>query len=188
MSTPSEFRPSRQPGGGLTSVQDFDDLVQLLRASATGPEIVEVANTMGNVAQLVELISPKLVGATLSPEVGNLLVELLKSLRNHRTCVANLPPAWRALPEHGQYLTSLGHFRVLLNQWLMERAVEKSGARVLDQFEQLAWRTLGDGMLFMDVCQQVRSDVSAEEQAVEAPQTESSQLARAQSWWVKLRS
>jgi hypothetical protein len=117
--------------------------------------------------------------------IGPLLVDLLTVLRQHRQTVTSLSATWRELPEHANYVVALNNFRLLLNQWLMERSVEKTKAVQLAEFEALAWRTLGDGMLLMDVHQQLAARAFSETSQAEldgGPRTQ-----KAQTWWSKLR-
>jgi hypothetical protein len=173
-----------QPGESAMSVQGFDDLVNMLKSSTSDAQTIEIASSMGQVATMVEQIAPKLHSTGDAKVIGPLLVELMSALRKHRQVVSNLSGSWRELPEHANYLVSLGNFRLLLNQWLMERAVEKDKAASLDEFESLAWRTLGDGMLLMDVHEQLRRKAIADS---EQRASDGSKPDKAETWWNKLR-
>ncbi len=171
-------------GDNAQSVQGFDDLVQMLKTGASDQETVDLAQSMGRVAALVEKIAPQLASASGAIGIGPLLVDLMASLRQHRQTVTQLGITWRDLPEHANYVVALNNFRLLLNQWLMERAVNKLDIVQFAEFEALAWRTLGDGMLMMDIHQQfaARSFSETSQAELEPQRTE-----KANNWWNKLR-
>jgi hypothetical protein len=174
---------------GRGTVQGFDDLVKLLEQSGGTAEIMEVARSMGDVSHFVEQVSARMIQPGGDAELGELLVELLTALRRHRTYVANLPTAWKELPEYINYLAGLGNFRMMLNRWLAERAVFRGRAEALHDFETVAWRTLGDGMLLMDVFQQAQAQM-ATQSTTEHPTTLAADLdgsAKQGTWWDKLR-
>jgi hypothetical protein len=181
---PSSELNSRMHGRG--SVQGFEDLVKLLEGSGGSAELMEVARSMGDVSHFIEQVSAHMLNKG-DTEVGELLVELLTALRRHRTYVANLPPPWKELPEYINYMSALGNFRMMLNRWLAERAVFRERAQALQDFETVAWRTLGDGMLLMDVYQQAESQFQA------IPTSDATTMAaqldggKAATWWGKLR-
>lgn len=176
-------RPT-EPGMSGMSVQGFDDLVNMLKTSETDAETVQLAASMGQVAKMVERIAPLLGSINGKASIGPLLVELMAHLRRHRQMVSSLSMTWHELPEHANYMVALNNFRLLLNQWLMERSVEKDNAVQLEEFEGLAWRTLGDGMLLMDVYQQLARRAFSETSQAEL---EGTRTAKAENWWTKLR-
>lgn len=171
-------------GDGAASVQGFDDLVRMLKTAATDKETVDLAESMGRIASLVEQIAPQMAIHAGGTGIGPLLVDLMAALRQHRQLVTQLGLTWRELPEHANYVVALNNFRLLLNQWLMERAVNKFNVVQFAEFEALAWRTLGDGMLLMDIHQQLsaRSFSETSEAELEPVRAE-----KANNWWSKLR-
>ena len=100
----------------------------------------------------------------------------------HRRSVG-LP--WRGLYEYAAYLQALNNFRVLIGQWLLDggpRSVEL--LLTAEDFELVAWRTLGEGMLMIDMYEQWLASGTKESAlgALEEPQVQ-----RAVQWWRKLR-
>ena len=98
----------------------------------------------------------------------------------------NLGLPWRGLYEYAAYLQALNNFRVLIGQWLLD-----GGPRSLEllltaeDFELVAWRTLGEGMLMIDMYEQWLSS-EAREHSQLGSLTEP-QVQRAVQWWKKLR-
>jgi hypothetical protein len=135
-------------------------------------------------ASLVEKIAPMQESHDGTSALGPLLVDLLAALRHHRQKVTQLSVTWRELPEHDNYVIALNNFRLMLNHWLMERSVSENHAAQLAEFEALAWRTLGDGMMLMDVHQQLvlRAVAQTDNAALEPERTNKST-----NWWGKIR-
>ncbi len=173
----------QDPMSGM-SVQGFDDLVRMLKSTATDDATVDLASSMGTVAKQVERIVPLLSSYTGKAAIGPALVDLMGNLRRHRHMVTSLDATWRDMPEHANYVVALNNFRLLLNQWLMERSVEKNNPVELSEFEGLAWRTLGDGMLMMDVHNQLVRQAMSDTGLAEL---EDSRSAKTENWWTRLR-
>ena len=85
---------------------------------------------------------------------GPLLMDMLTVLREHRSMVVNLGLAWRGLYEYAAYLQALNNFRVLIGQWLLHRSLGRRGQRRLGRVRPGRWRTLGEGMLLIDMYEQ----------------------------------
>ena len=114
------------------------------------------------------------------------MVDLLTVLRAHRNLVVNLGLPWRGLYEYAGYLQALNNFRVLIGQWLLDGG-PRSAQLLLsaEDFELVAWRTLGEGVLLIDMYEHwARSE--AKEQSV-LGSLEEPQVERAVQWWKKLR-
>jgi hypothetical protein len=121
------------------------------------------------------------------PHAAPLLMDLLTVLREHRSVVVNLGLAWRGLYEYAGYLQALNNFRVLIGQWLLDVDPWDDELHVSpEEFAMLAWRTLGEGMLLVDMHEQW---LEREEQpgtsdfgALTEPQKQ-----QALQWWQRLR-
>ncbi len=166
------------------SVQSFDELGEALRAMASDPNSIDVTQGMGELAKTIEAVATGLKQQESGQMLGPKLVDLLTALRKHRTQVVGLGAGWRELYEYASYLAALNNFRVLVGQWLVDRNIHGSQAIVLDDFEMIGWRTLGEGMLMIDMREQART--RALEESQHAPLNEA-HIARAKSWWQKLR-
>ncbi len=115
-----------------------------------------------------------------------MLVEFLTALRANRILVVNLGLSWRGLYEYAAYLQALNHFRVLIGQWLLEGG-PRSAELLLkpEDFELVAWRTLGEGLLLIDMYEQCSAQDAAEGSG--PGPLEESQIERAMLWWKRLR-
>lgn len=186
-------RSSRLPTGPSSSRPGSDHFGQLsdfLRESLADEESRQVGESMAELATQVEVLIDSLKQGKTRTVVAPLLVDLLTVLRVHRHQVVGLGVAWRGLYEYAGYLQALNHFRVLIGQWLLEGG-PRSAELLLnaEDFELIAWRTLAEGLLMIDVYEQsLQRDRQEQEQqqsglgALSEPQVE-----RAIQWWKRLR-
>ncbi len=176
------------PSTQLPSVHSFDELSQFLRSAMADEESLQLADGMGGLSVSIEAVLSRLKLEAGPEQAAPLLMDLMTTLRQHRTLVIDLSPAWRGLYEYASYLSALNNFRVLIGQWLLPAgrgAQDPQGPPIpLEEFELVAWRTLGEGMLLIDMYEQLRDQVPAET----APGAmDASRLERARSWWARLR-
>jgi hypothetical protein len=173
------------PQTNLPSVQSFDQLGQFLKSSASDAESLSLTSSMGELSKCIEAVNTALATRQGGKTVGPMLVDLMNALRKHRNLVIGLGPTWRSLYEYAAYLAALSNFRVLLGQWLIERSFQSDQAVVIDDFEMIGWRTLGEGMLMIDVHEQARHAQHDAESEISG--LEDSRIARAKNWWAKVR-
>jgi hypothetical protein len=115
-----------------------------------------------------------------------MLVDMLTVLRGHRTLVVDLALPWRGLYEYAAYLQALNNFRVLIGQWLLDGGPRSTELLVTpEDFELVAWRTLGEGMLLIDMYEQWKASEQPED-ASKLGALEEPQVQRAIQWWKKL--
>ena len=117
-----------------------------------------------------------------------MLVDLLTVLRGHRALVVGLGLPWRGLYEYAGYLQALNNFRVLIGQWLLQAGPWDDELPVTaEDFELVAWRTLGEGMLLIDMYEQWRQREQTATPASDLEAHDQPQVERALQWWQKLR-
>jgi hypothetical protein len=183
MATDSRLRIN--PATNLPSITSFDELGQFLRGSTTDEDSRRVSESMGQLAVHIETIIASLRVNRNRATVAPMLVELLTVLRGHRNLVVDLGLPWRGLYEYAAYLHALNNFRVLIGQWLLDGGPRSVDLAVTpEDFELVAWRTLGEGMLLIDMYEQwaVRKEPAASRLgALEEPQVQ-----RAVQWWKRL--
>ena len=190
MGDPQNSRLRIDPTTHLPSVQSFGELSHFLRSAMADDESLQLADGMGNMAASIEAVLARLQRKPDPVALAPALIDLMTVLREHRSLVIALSPAWRGLYEYASYLAALNNFRVLIGQWLLPARTQSAdnGATErpigLEDFELIAWRLLGEGMLLIDMYEQlcrreaIDSSVAALDQA---------QVPKARHWWERLR-
>jgi hypothetical protein len=178
------------PTTHLPSVQSFGELSHFLRSAMADEESLQLADGMGNMAGSIEAV---LAGLKREPDPAVLapaLIDLMTVLREHRSLVIALSPAWRGLYEYASYLAALNNFRVLIGQWLLPVSPQATDGNPterpvgLEDFELIAWRMLGEGMLLIDMYEQLCGRETGDSSSAALDQ---SQVQRARNWWDRLR-
>ncbi|MES2688511.1 MAG: hypothetical protein V4706_16940 [Pseudomonadota bacterium] len=175
------------PSTQLPSIQSFGELNHFLRSAMADEESVQLADGMGGLSVSIEAVLSRLKPPAALAEAATPLIDLMTTLREHRALVIGLSPAWRGLYEYASYLAALNNFRVLIGQWLLPPGqgdavpIQDIG---LEDFELIAWRTLGEGMLLIDMHEQLRGQMPVES---ESGTLDATRLERARSWWGRLR-
>ena len=190
MSTAPNSRLLIDPTNQLPSIQSFGELSHFLRSAMADEESLQLADGMGALAVSIEAVLSRLKLSAGPAEAATPLIDLMTTLREHRALVIGLSPAWRGLYEYASYLAALNNFRVLIGQWLLPPgAPDRVDALPvqdipLDDFELVAWRTLGEGMLLIDMYEQLGGrDAGDSSGAALNP----AQVQRAKHWWERLR-
>ncbi len=165
-------------------MRDFEQFGEALRSMASDAESIKLADGMGELSAAIEKVGHALSSHERGATIGPLLVDLLTAVRRHRQLVVSLAESWRHLYEYASYLAALNNFRVLIGQWLVERNISGDSQVVLEDFEMIGWRTLGEGLLMIDIHEQARAVVMQESNMVPIDE---SRLARAKHWWGQLR-
>jgi hypothetical protein len=172
------------PESLISGMQSFDQFGEALRAMSSDAESIKVSDGMGALSNAIEKVGKALSSHQSGTTIGPLLIDLLTALRKHRQIIVSLGEDWRQLYEYAAYLAALNNFRVLIGQWLVERSISGDNAVVIEEFEMIGWRTLGEGLLMIDMHEQARA--RAQEQSGMVPLDES-HIARAKQWWERLR-
>lgn len=190
MNEGSSARLPIDPSTLLPSIQSFGELSHFLRSAMADEESLQLADGMGGLAVGIEAV---LSGLKREPDLQALaapLMDLMTILREHRALVIALSPAWRGLYEYAAYLAALNNFRVLIGQWLLAAGPhDKPGPLEpqtihFEDFELVGWRTLGEGMLLIDMYEQISGREAGEsgDAALDVARVE-----RARTWWERLR-
>jgi hypothetical protein len=183
---PPRSRIPINPTTHLPSFSSFTQLSQYLRSSVADEDSRRISESMGQLVGHIEGIVAGLRRDALRTTVAPLMVDLLTVLRAHRNLVVNLGLPWRGLYEYAGYLQALNNFRVLIGQWLLDGGPRSKQLLLsAEDFELVAWRTLGEGVLMIDMYENWSRSEPKEESvlgSLEEPQVE-----RAVQWWKKLR-
>ena len=181
MPTPSRLR--LDPSTNLPSIHTFGDLSNFLRSAVADEDSRQFSESMGQLAVHIEAIIAALRINRVRGTIAPMLVDLLTVLRGHRNLIVNLGLSWRGLYEYAVYLQSLNNFRVLIGQWLLDGPRSKELMISAEDFELVAWRTLGEGMLLIDMYEQWLGSGEPAESGLDAP-TEP-MVDHAVQWWKK---
>lgn len=169
----------------LPSIQTFGELSNFLRSAIADEDSQLFSESMGHLAGHFENVITALRATRHRERIAPLLMDMLTQLRDHRSLVVNLGLAWRGLYEYAAYLQALNNFRVLIGQWLLRAGPWEDELSVTaEEFELVAWRTMGEGMLLVDMYEQwlEREEHESKLGALQEPQLE-----RVRQWWQKLR-
>jgi hypothetical protein len=184
---PGDSRAPSQPSTERPTNQDFGQLSNFLRGAVADEDSRLVSESMSELATHVEAIILSLRHGKVRTTIAPMLVDLLTVLRAHRHMVVGLGLQWRGLYEYAGYLQALNHLRVLIGQWLLEGGPRSTELLLnAEDFELVAWRTLAEGMLLIDVYEQtVQRDQEQAESGLAA--LSEPQVERAIQWWKRLR-
>jgi hypothetical protein len=171
------------------SINNFGQLSDFLRGSVADEDCRVVGESMSELATHIEAIIGALKLNKVRTTVAPMLVDMLTVLRGHRHLVVGLGLPWRGLYEYATYLQALNNFRVLIGQWLLDGGPRSTELLLsAEDFELVAWRTLGEGMMLIDMYEQWAAQEQREQEqqsglgALSEPQVE-----RAIQWWKRLR-
>lgn len=187
-STRPYSRLQLDPATNLPSIHSFGELSNFLRSAVADEDVRQVSESMSLMASRIEAIVAALLLERRRTVVAPQLVDLLTVLREHRNLVVGLGLPWRGLYEYAGYLQALNNFRVLIGQWLLEGgAHSRDLALTAEDFELVAWRTLGEGMLMIDMYDQWHASDVADTVPSAMGALSEPQIQRAMQWWKKLR-
>ncbi|HUR87628.1 MAG TPA: hypothetical protein VMZ74_00945 [Ramlibacter sp.] len=179
-------RLRRDPNTALPSINTFGDLSNFLRGAVADEDSRVLSESMAELSVHLEAIIAALRVNRIRTTIAPMLVDLLTVLRVHRHQVVSLGFSWRGLYEYAAYLQALNNFRVLIGQWLLDggpRSVQL--LLTAEDFELVAWRTLGEGMLMIDMYEQWLASGTKDESML--GKLDEPQVQRAVQWWKKLR-
>jgi hypothetical protein len=176
------------PTTNLPDIQSFGELSNFLRGSIADEDSRQMSESMSMLASHLEAIIAALRLNRQRTLIAPMLVDLLTVLRGHRHLVVALSLPWRGLYEYAAYLQALNNFRVLIGQWLLDGGPRSAELLVTaEDFELVGWRTLGEGMLLIDMYEQWMAKEQQDQQASALGALEEPQVERAMQWWKKLR-
>jgi hypothetical protein len=185
---PSASRLPAGPASRQPSINTFGGLSEFLRGAVADEESRQLSESLAQLALNIEAIIAALRLDRRRSVIAPQLVDLLTVLRAHRELVVALGLPWRGLYEYAAYLQALNNFRVLIGQWLLDGGpARRELALSPEDFELIAWRTLGDGILMIDMYEQWLSRDPAEPPPSALDALPEPQVQRAVAWWKKLR-
>lgn len=169
----------------LPSIHTFGELSNFLRSAIADEDSRIFSESMEQMAAQAEAVASCLRVTRHRDQIAPLLMDLLTVLRQHRQLVVGLGLAWRGLYEYAGYLQALNNFRVLIGQWLLQASPwDDELAVTAEDVHLVVWRTMGEGMLLIDMYEQW---LEREEHESKLGSLEEPQLERVRQWWQKLR-
>jgi len=174
----------------LPSVHTFGELSNFLRNGIADEDSRILSDSMQQLALHAEGVVAGLRMSRHRSHAAPILMDMLTVLRDHRGTVAHLGLAWRGLYEFDAYLHALDGFRVLIGQWLLCFDRRNDEVKVTpEEFALMSWRTLGEGMLLVDMYEQwlEREGFDGTEQVSDLGKLPEPQAGRGRQWWQKLR-
>ena len=144
---------SRSPS--LQTIQSFGDISRFLREGVAGEESRQMRDSVGALAQAIDEAVRARRARRDTAHITRRAAALAQGVRTHQFFLTSVDSAWHALYEFGAYQSALRELRKAVDAWL--KALEARSAREgagFDRMELLAWRTLGEGMLLIDMYEQ----------------------------------
>ncbi|MBE7940530.1 MULTISPECIES: hypothetical protein [Ramlibacter] len=185
---PQTTRLRIDPITNLPSINTFGELSDFLRSAASDEDSRKFSEMMSQLSVHIEGIISSLRASRERERVAPMLVDFLTVLRNHRAFVVHLGLSWRGLYEYAAYLQALNNFRVLIGQWLLDGGTQSRELTLTaEDFELVAWRTLGEGMLLIDMYEQWIQGPGASDDGPTLSGAREPQVERAVQWWKRLR-
>ncbi|HEY0825916.1 MAG TPA: hypothetical protein VGD76_19170 [Ramlibacter sp.] len=180
---------SRFPPGGWSNLPNsdtFGELSNFLRHAIADEDSRVFSESMQALAAHAEGVVASLRLSRHRDRAAPVLMDMLTVLRDHRSMVVNLGLAWRGLYEYAGYLQALNNFRVLIGQWLLHIDPWDDEVRVTpEDFALVTWRTLGEGMLLIDMYEQWLEREA--EAGTDLGELREPQVERVLQWWQRLR-
>ncbi len=150
--------PSSAPwttGTGALSRAGFAQVSRFLLADAANPDTQALRASLlllsGHIEQTTQARRARRDLATIDRQAA----VLAQHARHHQLLLTGLGSAWHVLYEFGVYQRALHALRAALQDWRSAmQQHEASEAARFAQFERLAWRTLGEALLVLDLYEQ----------------------------------
>ena len=144
--------PATGPSQQQLTLQTFGDISRFLREGVADEESRQLRDSLGALsAQIDEAVRARRT-STDTEGITRRVAALAQCAREHQLFLTGLGSAWHALYEFGAYQRALRELRNAVAQW--QQMLESRNAREqagFDQFELLAWRTLGEALLLIDM-------------------------------------
>jgi hypothetical protein len=161
------------------SLQSFGDISRFLREGVADEDSRQLRDSLGHLSGLIEEAVRTRRTSTDTEAIQRTAAALFQGAREHQLLLTGLGSAWHGLYEFTAYQRALWELRTAIAAW--KEALEQrhaSEAICFDKFELLAWRTLGEALLLIDMYEC--------DGRVETP-TESASAHLSPSWWQRAR-
>ncbi|MFY3385025.1 hypothetical protein [Paracidovorax sp. MALMAid1276] len=140
-------RPSQ-----LLTLQSFGDISRFLREGVADEDSRQLRDSLGALSTQIDEAVRVRRTSTDTAAIARQVTSLSHIAREHQLLLTGLGSAWHALYELGAYQRALRDLRKAIADWqqmLEQRSPRESAS--FDHFELLAWRTLGEALLLIDM-------------------------------------
>lgn len=161
------------------SLQSFGDISRFLREGVADEDSRQLRDSLGHLSGLIEDAVRTRRTSTDTEAIQRTAGALFQGAREHQLLLTGLGSAWHGLYEFTAYQRALWELRTAIAAW--KEALEQrhaSEAICFDKFELLAWRTLGEALLLIDMYEcDGRMETPTEQSSARPPP----------SWWQRAR-
>lgn len=162
------------------SLQSFGDISRFLREGVADEESRQLRDSLAAFSgQIDEAVRTRRT-STDTVAIMQQAEALSVCAREHQLFLTGLGSGWHALYEFGAYQRALRELRTAIAEWqqtLHNRSPRERAS--FDAFELLAWRTLGEALLLVDMYEQSGAPTS---ELPGPPPAPAGLLARLASW------
>ncbi len=171
------------------SAQSLSDVSRFLRDGGANEESRQLRASLGALAERIEaaLRSRRLRHDTA--DITRTASALVQGVREHQLVLTGLGSAWHALYGFAAYQGAAAELLRAAQAWQqqLEQRSRREGA-AFDRAELLAWRTLGEALLLIDLYEQGGSSPGAAMGATSSAARHLSAWRRALLWWQRRRA
>jgi hypothetical protein len=167
------------------TIQSFGDISRFLREGVADEESRQMRDSMVVLAQAVDTAVRSRRARSDAVDITRHAAALVQAVRAHQLFLTGLGSAWHSLYEFGAYQNALRELRRAVESWhkaLVQRGADEGAG--FDRMELLAWRTLGEGLLLIDMYEQGGQAHSEPPPRERRPQ---GLWVRALNWWGRAR-
>lgn len=178
------------------TVHSFDDVSRFLRSGMADEESRQLRESVGALAQQIDDAVRLRRAPAASASVGDrndeaaiahCAARLAHCVFEHQRFLTGLGSAWHGLYEMGAYQNALRGLRRAVDVWHDALAQRSAGeGEAYAHLEPLAWRTLGEGLLLIDMYEQ-GSGIQSEPAAVLRVSRKSDGWLRRAARWLRGR-
>lgn len=167
------------------TLQSFGEISRFLREGVADEESRQLRDSLGVLSEHIDTVVRTRRTSTDTAEIIRQVQALSVCTREHQLFLTGLGSGWQGLYEFGFYQGALRELRRAIDAWQQSLESRSSLERAsFDAFELLAWRTLGEALLLIDMYEQ-GSNPSSE--LLSSPADPAGAVTRMLGWLGRLR-
>lgn len=162
---------------------------RFLRDGGANDESRQLRASLGALADLIEAAVRARRLRRDTAAITRMAAALVQGVREHQWFLTGLGSAWHALYGAAAYPVAVAELLRAAQAWQqhLERRSRREGA-AFDRMELLAWRTLGEALLLMDLYEQAGSSPSTATGTTISAARHLPAWRRVLQWWQRLRT